>query len=252
MLIFDVLKPHFKSLNNTKLTSLAKAEAITCVAYGLRASHLIDIAYIDQDKANQLLRALRKLPECRSLVLLQFKDRFTFICHSERLSQHIKTTLKQPDQFTFVAVEGKEPRPIEFPNGLVAWIKKLQLSKHTYYSPIVPTCMVALTGWLLDYPVIYTTHLDTDSSEDELDEWETRTNCLGGQTLNLVQVFLTSQDDSHMLLSFSYTPGVQPLIEPFKLKMEQRLVDAQARSDWLIHYHINMTLGHMKLDRFAL
>ncbi|KAI8365810.1 hypothetical protein EDC96DRAFT_508903 [Choanephora cucurbitarum] len=252
MLIVDVLKPYFKSLNNSKLHLLAKA--IACVACGLRVSHLIDVAAIDQHKAKQLLLALKKLPQCRTIALLQFKDRFSFICHSELLDQHVKSTLQNPDQLAFIAVEGKEPQPTEMPTCLTTWIRdKLCLSNAIYYSPIVPTFMVALTGWLLEYPIIYTTHLSTDDPEGELDEWEVRTNCLGNQPLQLTKVYLSHPDDIHLLMSFS-SLAIQTTsyIGPFELKLKQRLVDAQKKFHWLRGYHINIAFEQIKLDRFAL
>ncbi|KAI8334478.1 hypothetical protein BD560DRAFT_414565 [Blakeslea trispora] len=253
MLIVDVLKPHFKSLNNSKLQTLAKA--ITCVACGLRVSHLIDVAAIDQHKAKQLLLALKKLPQCRNLALLQFKDRFSFICHSELLDQHVKSTLQYPDQLAFIAVDDKEPRFTEIPLCLTTWIRdKLCLPHAVYYSPIVPTFMVALTGWLLEYPIIYTTHLPTDDPEGELDEWEVRTNCLGGRPLQLTKVYLNHTDDTHLLMSFS-SLGIQDTsyyIQPFELKLKQRLVNAQKKCNWLKGYHITIAFEQIKLDRFAL
>jgi hypothetical protein len=123
-----------------------------------------------------------------------------------------------------------------------------------FYAEIIPTCMVAITGWLLEYPIIYTTHLSEDDPMDELDEWEERKNCLGGnQILQLIQVWLLD----HMLLSFSYPCSSdineKELTAKLKRKIDQRLDDLKMKPDWLIHCSCcEIRREQIKLDRFAL
>lgn len=146
---------------------------------------------------------------------------------------------------------------------LIAWLENKLLpfistpQDITFYSDIVPTCMVSLTGWLLEYPIIYTTHLSNDDAMDELDEWEERKNCLGGnQLLQLIQVWL----GEHMLLSFSYPATLSEVVKPeekelkLKLKINQRLEDVKNVPDWLKDCHscCEIKKDQIKLDRFAL
>lgn len=253
-ILFSILKPLFKSLNNTKLVTLSKA--IACVALGLRVCHLVDIAHLDLKKAESLLTQLRK--HCRSLVLIQFKDRYTFIGNRMRLKQYIDETLKDPQSLVYVAVDGKEPvKTNDPPKQLIAWLQyKLQPfilapQQPTFYSDILPTCMVAMTGWALEYPVIYTTHEISDKFDDELDEWEQRPNCLGDQPLQLVEYYL----GDHMLLSYSYPMTVidnNEFVFRLKDKVDQRLEDLNTKPDWLRDIHCTISREQIKLDRFAL
>ncbi|KAI8983828.1 hypothetical protein BDB01DRAFT_850481 [Pilobolus umbonatus] len=251
--IHSVLKACFKSLNDTKLHTLAKG--ITCVAMGIRTSHLIDIAYLDYNKAKGLLLELRKHPDGHSLLLLQFKDRFTFICHKERLHEHIKITLTS-NPWQYISVDGNTPILSEdYSIHVIHWIQDQLLpfiSTHQvdYYSSILPTYMVSLTGWLLEYPIIYTTHSLEDKQDAELDEWEVKTNCLGNESLQVIQLWI----DDYMLLSYSY-----PLSFSFtsmdiqlKAKIDSRLIEINQIHPDYWNNHSNLRREHIKLDRFAL
>jgi hypothetical protein len=137
---------------------------------------------------------------------------------------------------------------------LIAWLQDkllpfLASTNTNYYSPAVPTFMVALTGWALEYPVIYTTHLITDDPEGELDEWEVRPNCLGSRALNVTQVWV--QD--HMLLSFSCPCSLfnDTMEHHLKFKIDQRLAQAPIWADWLSNKCV-IKREQIKLDRFAL
>ncbi|CAO0794844.1 unnamed protein product [Mucor circinelloides] len=253
--IYNVLKGFFKSLNNYKLESLAKA--IICVAIGLRASHLVDIAYLDLKKATLLLNRLRKIPSCQSLVLVQFKDRFTFLCNKHRLKQHLELTLDEPTKWIYISVEGKEPVKTDPPMHLIALLQEkilpfINSSQLVYHSSILPTFLVAFTGWALEYPVIYTTHLITDDPEGELDEWEAKSNCLGSRTLNLVQIWVSD----HMLLSFTFllltNKQQQEMENQLKSLFNDRLGDINQKPDWMTDNCIELRREQVKLDRFAL
>lgn len=137
---------------------------------------------------------------------------------------------------------------------LIAWLRDkllpfLSLYDTYYFSPVVPTFMVALTGWALEYPVIYTTHLITDDPESELDEWEVRPNCLGSQLINVTQVWI----EDHMLLSFS-CPCIlfsTTVGQDLKHKIDQRLNNVPSHFDWLSNQCL-IKKEQIKLDRFAL
>lgn len=124
-----------------------------------------------------------------------------------------------------------------------------------FYSSILPTCMVSITGWILEYPIIYTTHVLSDKPTDELDEWEQRTNCLGNQVLQLVEYWLPLTD--HMLLSYScpsnsMTTNEDHLMQELKLKINQRIGELNPTPDWLKNTNCEIRKEQIKLDRFAL
>ncbi|GAA5801553.1 hypothetical protein HPULCUR_007001 [Helicostylum pulchrum] len=223
--IYSVLVPCFKSLNNTKLNSLSKA--IACVALGLRTSHLLDITLLDLNQAKFLLKHLRKV----------------------KLQDHLSVA----DKLIYIAVQGTEPVKLNVPPQLIYWLDQLNpfLSKPNqtvFYSDIVPTCMVSIIGWALEYPIVYTTHLPTDQPQDELDEWETRTNCLGARQLQLVQLWLAD----HMLLSYSY-PIISDLdnLLDLQAKVNHRLTSLK-NTHWLNGVCCELKREQIKLDRFAL
>ncbi|KAI8365949.1 uncharacterized protein BYT42DRAFT_549945 [Radiomyces spectabilis] len=154
-------------------------------------------------------------PECKGLVMLQFKDRYTFLCHKQRLQEHLDSNSKCPPYF--IDIQGNQPAQRDQPPHLQEWlgIKLLPFlsSDETYFfMPFVPPYMVALTGWMLEYPVIYVSHVDQDDPNVELDEWEPRTNCLGGQPLQVIGVWLHNNHSplskDYKLLSFSYPQDV--------------------------------------------
>lgn len=118
-----------------------------------------------------------------------------------------------------------------------------------FYSDIVPTCMVSMIGWALEYPIVYTTHVPTDQPQDQLDEWETRTNCLGARQLQLVQLWLAD----HMLLSYSY-PIISDLdnLLDVQAKVNHRLTRLKNTPDWLNGVYCEVKREQIKLDRFAL
>ncbi|RIB16295.1 hypothetical protein C2G38_1521828 [Gigaspora rosea] len=87
-----------------------------------------------------------------------------------------------------------------------------------FFVPKTPTCIITLTGWILEYPVVYV----LDSAPDNVDnnfDIQMMKNCLGGQNLKLYRVFLKNAENfhnsriedsdmknkplKHMLLSFS-------------------------------------------------
>lgn len=131
------------------------------------------------------------------------------------------------------------------------WLKDrllpfLSSSETVFYSSVVPTCMVAITGWILEYPVIYTTHLSMDSPEDELDEWEIRTNCLGNRCLQVIQVWMSN----HMLLSFSYPVSLIDNQEILENDIKHKINKRSIGYDWLKSCQIKK--HQVSLERFAI
>lgn len=109
--------------------------------------------------------------------------------------------------------------------------------------------MVSLIGWLLEYPIIYTTHLASDQPTSQLDEWEQRTNCLGGRYLSLVQLWLSD----HMLLSYSYPIMEEFVHQPQSLQdqVNKRIQELNQQPTWLVS-DCTLHTQRIKLDRFAL
>ncbi|KAI7867376.1 hypothetical protein BDF14DRAFT_680068 [Spinellus fusiger] len=135
--------------------------------------------------------------------------------------------------------------------------------------------MVALTGWVLEYPTIYTTHEATDTLDSELDEWEVRNNCLGGCPLTVIRVWLTGlshgplagtqssqekkqekratlQHHEHHLMSFSCPTSLWD--EEQALAVCNTLMDRVSGSShpWMKGLSVYTTKEHVLLDRVAL
>ncbi|KAI9275336.1 hypothetical protein BY458DRAFT_489154 [Sporodiniella umbellata] len=216
----------FRRISSEKRESLVQIFRV--VDSGLRVAHLIDILSVDQKQAESIARVLVDQSTC--LVLLQFSDRYTFLCNKEALLKHIRSFSK-PNAPVFIAVQDKEPLEIDPPEQLDYWLHKhiapcLLGRNRLIYSDSIPTCMVALVGFLLEYPVVYTTHDLHDEPTDQLGEWEVKTNCLGYRLLNLVEVWV----ENHLLMGFSYPPDLVPqgdmLAQELELKINERMKHA--------------------------
>ncbi|KAI9029682.1 hypothetical protein CLU79DRAFT_735407 [Phycomyces nitens] len=234
--------------------------ALACVVYGLRATHLIDL-HLPIDRSRNLLELLKRHPDSKELVLLQFGDRFTFFANVRRLRQHCQTTLTKGG-LVYVDIQGKQPVLRDCPGQLTHWLTNtlqpfLDQQLEVLFSPTVPTCMITLTGWALEYTVIYTSHHDLDTLDSELDEWQVRTNCLGSRCLNVVRIWIHHfglPKQEHMLLSFSYPATLltlehQAKIEAdFGLKIQCRLQE----TDRFKTSQVEVVREQVNLDRVAL
>lgn len=118
--------------------------------------------------------------------------------------------------------------------------------------------MVTLTGWLLEYPVIYVLDDENVSMDLELDEWQPRSNSLGGVPLTVIRVWacgLAASD--YLILSFSYPSDLhdsQHMLLPGNM-MEKRLEEAKKDKKWtfiLQHVLIKTSTETVTLDRVAL
>ncbi|KAI8646073.1 hypothetical protein BD408DRAFT_410628 [Parasitella parasitica] len=173
------------------------------------------------------------------------------------MKQHLESTLREPTKWTYISVEGIEPVKTDPPMHLIVFLQEKLLPfinscQLVYYSSILPTFLVAFTGWALEYPVIYTTHLITDDPEDELDEWEARSNCLGSRALNLTQIWISD----HMLLSFTYLlltdKQQQDMENQLKSLFNNRLDEIRHKPNWMTDSSVKLRRDQVKLDRFAL
>ena len=121
--------------------------------------------------------------------------------------------------------------------------------------------MVALTGWLLEYPIIYCSHDEdpnetTDKNLDcEWDPWQVRPNCLGDRPLCLVRVWIIHPNHQWMLLSFTY-PKELTIANPVSMiqsKYQHRLQVAHAHSlEFIRDAHVDVSHETVTLDRVAL
>ncbi|KAL0081910.1 hypothetical protein J3Q64DRAFT_1753997 [Phycomyces blakesleeanus] len=252
-----------------------------------RASHLVDL-HLPLDRSRDLLDMLKRNPDSKDLVLLQFGDRFTFFANVVRLRQHYETTLAK-DTSAYIDIQGKQPVLRDCPSQLTDWLTHNlkpfldnRPPRDILFLPTVPTCMVTLTGWALEYPVIYTSHQDSDTLDSELDEWEVRTNCLGGRCLNVVRILIDGhvlvhnnvddhknehalrpaaqntpkQETQMMLLSFSYPATLLTKEHQLKIqsdldtKINHRLQDSTTA--WLKAAQVKVIREQVNLDRVAL
>ncbi|KAF7729986.1 hypothetical protein EC973_003399 [Apophysomyces ossiformis] len=187
--------------------------------------------------------------------MLQFKDRFTFLCHPQLLEEHMTCALH--GDLVFIDIRGKQPFKRDQPQHLMDWLQQqlapFLASKQVFFlCPIVPPFMIAITGWALEYPVVYTLHSEAeDDPRIEWDEWEPRANCLGGQPLTVIRVLIHGLDKtSYPLLSFSYptqliTTDVQALVRE---KMEPRV----AQVTFQCPLRLEVTKEQVVLEQVAL
>ncbi|ORZ00129.1 hypothetical protein BCR43DRAFT_484720 [Syncephalastrum racemosum] len=238
------------------------------VSHWIRAAHLIDVAYVSPSRARALLDLLRKHPHGQHLIVLQFRDRYTFLCHARRLQAHVQQTLQAPDQWIYVDVLGRGPPAQKTcPPVLLEWIRRLETPDVFHQVDLVPTCMVALTGWLLEYPVIYLTHDEGDHFDLELDEWETRPNSLGDERLNLFQISVdhlyddTEGEYSLKLVSFTCPDRIlrlvsdtsaKKIVENCQERYQARLREAQQTDAIPSRACVRVTAEQVTMDRVAL
>ncbi|ORZ18504.1 hypothetical protein BCR42DRAFT_449684 [Absidia repens] len=258
--VLSTVKICFK---HTKLSSSvlsALAQSLCFVALGFRASQLIDY-HLTPTQANILITKLKQHENCRSLVLLQFSDRYTFICHRQRLRTHY---LEYINGFTgyYVDVQGTIPCKM---NGAPEDMNRFMMQELGPYLesqasndndalmvPTLPCFMVCLTGWLLEYPVIYVCH----QVDEIMDEWEPRLNCLGNHPLEWIKLQINCQQQQHPLLSFTYPTQLfsdkkeqKELLEQVQMKFCQRVANPCASSPAM---ELIVTQETVSLDRVAL
>ncbi|RUS22395.1 hypothetical protein BC937DRAFT_89443 [Endogone sp. FLAS-F59071] len=172
-----------------------------------RVSYLVDVAYLTLESVTQLARTLREHSRCQMLCALQFGDRYTFICHRHLLASHIKVFLRSANgDCSTIATEDIGPIFIDVSEALAVPSRSstAPISLHTFISATLrlfvynssetvlfitdlPLCLIALTGWILEYPIIY---IQNEEQEGERGEWQSRSNCLGNVRLTVVRLKL--------------------------------------------------------------
>ncbi|CAO3598841.1 unnamed protein product [Absidia cylindrospora] len=125
-------------------------------------------------------------------------------------------------------------------------------ANNTLMVPTLPCFMVSLTGWLLEYPVIYVCH----QVDEVMDEWEPRLNCLGNRPLEWIKLQINYQQQQHILLSFTYPTQLFPdangrkeLMEQVRMKFSQRVAKPCVSSPAM---DLIVTQETVSLDRVAL
>ncbi|ORX59584.1 hypothetical protein DM01DRAFT_1343332 [Hesseltinella vesiculosa] len=201
--------------------------------------------HFTSQQARSLIHELRNHKNGHQFTLLQFEDRYTFIAHRQRLLEQCG----RRHNTIYVDVQG--PAPVELtqaPEDADQFLKDmceaLATGPEDWVATSVPCFMVTLTGWLLEYPVVYVSH---QPNGPPLDEWEVRTNCLGQRPLVLIQLqaidHLPVAPQAWPLLAFTYPQAILPdpqkqqqllertrahfssrMVSPFTLQAEQSLV----------------------------
>ncbi|KAI9308226.1 hypothetical protein BJ944DRAFT_260644 [Cunninghamella echinulata] len=246
-----------ESFQRTKLspsTLSTLSQNIYFIAKGFRASLLIDY-YLNEKQAKALVDNLRQKKECQELLLLQFTDRFTFIGHRSRLKEHYKSF-----EGIYVDIQGENPILLEtIPEDVQQFIKtKLgpflfnDDKENILLISTLPSFMVSVTGWLLEYPIIYVCH---HLNEEIIDEWEPKKNCLGNRPLVWIRLDIKEKNQhGHSLLRFTYPVCILPtqhdqqqLFEQLKMKYTSRLLSSSSPA-----YQLNIIQEIISLDRVAI
>ncbi|CAG8560427.1 5209_t:CDS:2 [Paraglomus brasilianum] len=197
---------------------------ILAVATGIRSSTLVDIVFLTSEDARDLNSKLEDVKNISAhcLCVVQFADSHTFICNSTLLGQRLDA--KESLAFVNVNKAMKIPQLGTFPPDLYSFIfdeldpflSSTRDSSSILAIPSMPKCMVSISGWLLEYPVIYF----QDDVEDD------RGNCLGNVDLRVCSVYLGKQNSetSYKLLSFSYPKTLISEIKEAALVNRMQLV----------------------------
>jgi len=223
---------------------------------------LLDRCRVNQD---QLIHFCTRLNQAVILPLKQHVFQFIGVSLDEQLNmivnvnmlQELPTSLNSTLQPVFVAVDAgllKRPYQVTEEDRLYQIHEQLKKfrdiilntdSRHPDETVLVninmnsnPTLMllhpVLVTGWLLEYPTVYTFTSIEGSSE----------NCLGGERLVLVQVFATPNEGrsfgEHLVTSFSFPMRVflnaslkqAALIEQLKKRFETRMSRQRFWRNW--------------------
>ncbi|KAI9287860.1 hypothetical protein BC943DRAFT_318986 [Umbelopsis sp. AD052] len=196
-----------KSLRRKTVSSLAKDIAI--VAAGIRIAHLVDVAYLKREEASELQHQLQSLPICQSLYIIHIGNEYTFICH-RRLLEHQVTHCHDRRYYVCIDEALRGPTLQSHCTPLAQFIHhqlKPALSGPDSLLTIdpIPSFMISLTGWLLEYPVIYVQSVPDE--DDASLEWRPASgNALSGVPLTVVTVGIGfgQERHDHRMLSFSY------------------------------------------------
>ncbi|CAO3609514.1 unnamed protein product [Cunninghamella blakesleeana] len=254
-----------ESFQRTKLspnTLSILSQNIYFITIGFRATLLIDY-YLEEKQAKLLISKLKQNKGCQQLLLLQFTDRFTFLGHRTRLIEHYNNF-----HGYYVDIQGDQPILLErMPEDLQQFLKN-QLdpflfsknNKESLFISFLPSFMISLTGWLLEYPIIYVCH---QLNQEILDEWEPKKNCLGNIPLVWIRIDVDNNNNNnnnnhdhstkhtnHSLLRFTYPSCILPeqhdqqqLFEQLKTKYSSRLIKP---------YELNIQQEIITLDRVAM
>ncbi|CAO3626015.1 unnamed protein product [Cunninghamella echinulata] len=251
------VKEFFQRTKLAPSTLSTLSQNIYFIAKGFRATLLIDY-YLNEKQAKTLIDNLRQKKECQELLLLQFTDIFTFIGHRSRLKEHYKNF-----EGYYVDIQGENPILLEtIPEDVQQFIRtKLEpflfnndKEENTLLISTLPSFMVSVTGWLLEYPIIYVCH---HLNEEIIDEWEPKKNCLGNRPLVWIRLDIKEKGHQHQhehsLLRFTYPVCILPkqhdqqqLFEQLKMKYTSRLLLSSPS------YQLNIIQEIISLDRVAI
>ncbi|KAI8583284.1 hypothetical protein K450DRAFT_222852 [Umbelopsis ramanniana AG] len=179
-----------KLLRRKTVSSLAKDIAI--VAAGIRVAHLVDVAYLKREEASELQHQLQSLPICQPLYIIHIGNEYTFICHRHLLEHQVIHCDDYSRYYVCIDEALRGPTLQSFCTPLAQFIHhqlKPALSGPDNLLTIdpIPSFMISLTGWLLEYPVIYVQSVA--DKEDASLEWRPASgNSLSGVPLTVVTV----------------------------------------------------------------
>ncbi|KAL1923989.1 uncharacterized protein VTP21DRAFT_7024 [Calcarisporiella thermophila] len=189
----------FQGKRMTKRALRESSLDILFVALGIRSCTLIDRISISQNDLTTLIRQLRSKVGITSLVGIYLADTHMFIGRLQNLRDRVdKMILEGEKDCWFIDVSsGHEAKllahiPSSFLSALSSLAPKLlERSPELILSPLEDSTLVSLTGWLLDYPIVYVQ--------------ETTNHSLANSQLTLTRVLLVpnTRNGEHLLISFS-------------------------------------------------
>ncbi|KAJ2957850.1 hypothetical protein NQZ79_g6504 [Umbelopsis isabellina] len=173
----------------------------------IRVAHLVDVAFLTNKDVSDLMRGLEAFGD---ICVLHIGNDYTFICHRQLLRNHLagyKEMANPPPYYVCIDEALQAPTMQNSCAPLYAFIRDqlqpfLSSEDRFFHFENTPACMISLTGWLLEYPVIY-----VQSGEGFLPEWKLPAgNSLSGISLIVFEVGIRFDQESrlHRMMSFSY------------------------------------------------
>ncbi|KXN71329.1 hypothetical protein CONCODRAFT_78396, partial [Conidiobolus coronatus NRRL 28638] len=189
---------------------------------GKRLSLLIDHYYLTQQEFSNLIRKLKTLNS--NLIGLSLNDDFNFILISEYFEElknfkDLRIIDCSPSLKSSELIKNESDIVSNFKEEFSKLVKSSEESKDLIlpFEEIQQAFVVSITGYLLNYPVIY--YNDNTGDSNYLD------NCLNGVDLNVYKFIAKLWSSEYLITSFSIpnsleTDNLSQAIEKWKLNLE--------------------------------
>ncbi|KAH8556022.1 hypothetical protein BGW37DRAFT_479529 [Umbelopsis sp. PMI_123] len=222
-------------------------------------SHLVDVAYLKVEQALELHHRLQLLPICQHLYIIHIGNEYTFICHRRLLELHVANYDGHPPYYVCIDETLQSPSLQEFCPPLTQMIRNklkpvLSRPDNIFIINSIPSCMISLTGWLLEYPVVYIQ--TTENEEDASTAWRPASgNALSGVPLTVFTVVIRFGQErihNHRMLSFSYPTMLFTESQAQTMQTNMSSMIQRRCEFWSSDIYFEIMITHESLDRVAM